>query len=257
MRHPDGVETDGARLAGRRHIASGAALRHSGDVLTYPDSRTTLAAAVLAGLLCAACAERAPAPDASVVWIVLDAATARASSLYGNERATTPELARLAARATVFERAYAQAPATFPSAVSYLTGYYPPRGDRNVRAQLRSPVAVLLRQAGLRTAAFSESPYVNRGYGFGEGFETFEAYLPFQTFRQSPHGFERSDSERTTRDAITWLDAHADERVFLYVHFLLPHAPYDAPEPFRGRFAEPRRGRIRTMRHLVAVDLGN
>jgi arylsulfatase A-like enzyme len=57
--------------------------------------------------------------------IVFDAWSARNISLYGYDRPTTPNLARLADRATVFHNHFAGGNFTFPGTSSILTGTYP------------------------------------------------------------------------------------------------------------------------------------
>ncbi len=185
--------------------------------------------------LCLGCGGRAESPP-SALWIVLDAARARAFSAYGNELPTTPRIDAFAADATVFERAYAQAVWTQPSAASYLTGRYPATIEAVTRVEPGQLLAATLREAGWRTAAFSENPYVTERFGFADGFELFREYFPYQRIRDTPHTFGRTDSTRTVDDAIEWIDRHAGEPFFAYVHLLPPHAPYGAPAPFGGRF---------------------
>ena len=57
--------------------------------------------------------------------VVLDALTARNMSLYGYPRATTPNMERLARRATVYHAHYAAGTFTTPGTASLLTGTYP------------------------------------------------------------------------------------------------------------------------------------
>jgi len=186
--------------------------------------------ATSAGLSCARAA-----PDLSAVLVTIDAASARYLGTYGNQLDATPRLDALAEQSTVFERAYAQAPMTLHSTSSYLSGRYP--SLKRGRVRLERPLAELLREAGLRTAAFSENPWVTRAYGLHVGFEDFREYFPFKAYKQSSIDFERRDSARTIQDVTAWLDAHAGERSFVYVHLLPPHAPYDPPAPFGGRFS--------------------
>jgi hypothetical protein len=109
----------------------------------------------------------------NIVSVVIDATSAAHLSLYGYSRNTSPELDTLAAEATVFERAYSQAPLTLPSTASFLSGRYP--ADSLSRDQVREPRAV--RWPGelrYRTLAFSENPWVSPGFGFGADFDDFQ-----------------------------------------------------------------------------------
>jgi len=191
------------------------------------------------------CERQSPPPqprELSVIWVVLDAAGARYFGCYGNERPTTPKIDAFAESATRFERAYAQAAWTLPSTGSFLTGRYPPMQRRDLRLTENETLAAVLQREGLRTAAFSENPYVTREFGFGTGFDEFREYFPYDVIRETRDDFERQDSQRTVDDALAWVRANQNERIFLYVHLLPPHAPYDAPPPFGGRFDRDRRG---------------
>ena len=166
--------------------------------------------------------------------VVLDAAGARHLGCYGSELPTTPRIDAFAREATVFERAYAQAAWTLPSVGSFMTGRYPPLQALEKRVGEGEMLAKVVQRAGLRTGAFSENPYVTRPFGFAAGFEEFREYFPFGALARSPDRFERRDSRRTVDEALAWMRTKRGERFFLYVHFLMPHAPYDPPPPFGG-----------------------
>jgi arylsulfatase A-like enzyme len=61
----------------------------------------------------------------NILIVVFDAFSTRNIQLYGYDRPTTPNLARLAQRATVFHSHYAGGNYTFPGTASILTGTYP------------------------------------------------------------------------------------------------------------------------------------
>jgi arylsulfatase A-like enzyme len=61
----------------------------------------------------------------NIIILVLDAMSARNLSLYGYRRETTPHIARLAERATVYHAHYAAGNFTTPGTASILTGMYP------------------------------------------------------------------------------------------------------------------------------------
>lgn len=204
-----------------------------------------LAAVFVIAALALGCGRAPPPPqphELSVVWIVLDAAGARHFGCYGNDRPTTPHIDAFARSATRFECAYAQAPWTLPSVGSFMTGRYPPMQRGDLRLTETETLAAVLQREGLRTAAFSENPYVTREFGLGTGFDEFREYFPYSVIRATKGDFERRDSERTVDEALAWVRERRDERFFLYVHLLPPHAPYDAPPPFGGRFDRDRRG---------------
>jgi arylsulfatase A-like enzyme len=61
----------------------------------------------------------------NILILVFDAFSARHISLYGYDRETTPHLARLAERGTVYHNHYASGNFTYPGTASLLTGTYP------------------------------------------------------------------------------------------------------------------------------------
>jgi arylsulfatase A-like enzyme len=186
----------------------------------------------------AAHARPAPLPpsELNVVFVVLDAAAARYFGSYGNELPVTPAIDAFAKTATRFERAYAQAAWTLPSVGSIMTGRYPPMRSEDLRVVETETLARVLQREGLHTAAFSENPYVTREFGLATGFDEFHEYFPYEVLRRSADRFARRDSAHSVDEALAWLTQHQGERVFLYLHLLPPHAPYDAPPPFGGRF---------------------
>jgi arylsulfatase A-like enzyme len=83
---------------------------------------STLVAALLAGGWASGCRGEPPRPR-GLLLVVVDTLRADALACYGGE-ASTPALCGLAARGTLFERAYSNAPWTPPSVVSLLSGNY-------------------------------------------------------------------------------------------------------------------------------------
>jgi arylsulfatase A-like enzyme len=61
----------------------------------------------------------------NIIIILLDTLSARHMSLYGYSRETTPNISRLASRATVFHHHYSTGNFTTPGTASLLTGLYP------------------------------------------------------------------------------------------------------------------------------------
>lgn len=175
-------------------------------------------------------------PARNVVFVILDAAGAQYFGCYGNQRPTTPRIDAFARDATVFERAYSQSAWTLPSVGSFMTGGYPPARSITLRLDEQETLAAVLTRNGFSTAAFSENPYITETFGVGAGFTVFRGFIPPDTLNPGPLHYDRTPNQRTISEALAWLDTQRDTRFFLYLHLLLPHAPYDPPAPFAGKF---------------------
>ena len=169
----------------------------------------------------------------NVVFILVDTLRYDHLTAYGYERETSPEIQRLLAdRGVVMESAYAQAPWTLPSAVSYMTSRDPGEvlgedpAAYAIPAELPSlPEAMV--ELGYATGGFYANPALHRGNGFTRGFET--SYTPEGDDALSHH------ADELNRRAIPWLQAHRDRPFFLYLHYIDPHDPYMNPDVVGGR----------------------
>ncbi|HEX6884075.1 MAG TPA: sulfatase [Planctomycetota bacterium] len=168
----------------------------------------------------------------SLVLVVLDTLRADRTSAYGYARPTTPHLAALAARGTLFEEVHSTASWTWPSTASILTGLYP--GEHGVEdaassflAESLDTLPEALQRAGFTTAAWSGSPLIVPDKGFGQGFELFDA---------SREGRLRR-SDLIVPAALEWLGSLRGERFFLYLHLMEPHAPFVPLREGRRLFA--------------------
>jgi arylsulfatase A-like enzyme/Flp pilus assembly protein TadD len=199
---------------------------------------------VLALLACAACSgpsERRP--EANVLLITLDTTRADHISAYGDSPAATPNLDALAAEGVLFERAVSSVPLTGPAHASLFTGRTPlGHGIRdNIGFYLddaQLTLAELLGAEGFRTFAVAGAFVLQRGWGIGQGFADYDdAFELGEGDEFSPMALERRASE-VVRRAISWWEAHPEERFFGWLHFYDPHLPYSAPPPYGERHAE-------------------
>ncbi len=203
-----------------------------------------------------------------VLLIVLDTVRARSLSLYGYDRPTTPNLARLARRGVTFDRAFSTAPWTAPSHASMFTGRWPneisigwdtplERGPRTLAEEFAS--------RGYSTAGFvANSTYCSYETGLSRGFAHYEDYdvtprsiLLCSSIAQRGLDFilkrprlaeslgqgatanrHRKSAERICRDFLTWLDEHSpapeDRPCFAFLNFFDAHHPYFPPEIVPG-----------------------
>jgi len=186
-----------------------------------------------AAALVAALRPRREAPP-DVLLVTLDTTRADHLGAYGDARARTPNLDRLAAEGVVFERAITAAPLTLPAHASLLTGRYPfAHGVRNngnfTLDASAATLATALHDAGYRTAAFVSAFVLDRRYGLARGFDRYDDRLEI----------ERRGGE-TAAALQAWLDeTAADARPFFaWLHLYDPHDPYEPPAPFASAFAD-------------------
>ena len=188
----------------------------------------------------------------NILLITLDTTRADHLGAYGDARAETPYLDRLASEGILFERAVSAAPVTLPAHVSLFTGRYPfAHGVRN-NGNFRVPddaatLATLLHQQGYRTAAFVSAFVLDRRTGLSRGFDVYNDTLDSggltASGRPSDAELERR-GDRTAAAARAWLTAYFQTApagrppFFVWVHLYDPHDPYDPPPPFADRFRD-------------------
>jgi len=163
----------------------------------------------------------------SVIVIVFDAAAAAHFGCYGYPRPTTPNVDAIAAapEAVVFEHAYANAPYTLASTGSLFTGLYPERHGVVDQDLMLAPEATtwaeLMQANGFTTAGFSMNAFASEKFGYDQGFDFFLKKHKF--FFRVPQ----------------YLESGPRAPLFLYLHYINPHAPYQPKYRFRRRFVDP------------------
>jgi arylsulfatase A-like enzyme len=186
-----------------------------------------------------------------VVIVTFDTTRADRIGCYGYADAQTPSLDRLAADGVLFEQAVSTVPTTLPAHATIFTGLYPQ--DHGVRYNIfytLSPEAVTLAErledAGFATAGFVASQILARRHGLDQGFAVYSE--PTEQADPSSDHPVRSMERRAAVGvdaALEWLESHAGERIFLWLHLYDPHIPYNPPFPFSSRFRDrPYQGEI-------------
>ncbi|HYC23216.1 MAG TPA: sulfatase [Candidatus Bathyarchaeia archaeon] len=190
---------------------------------------------------------RPSGPPRNVILVSIDTLRADHLGTYGYERATSPNLDRLARRSVVFDQAVAQAPNTLPSHAALLTSTYYralpglSRGQDSRLAPGATTLARLLKERGFATGGFVDGGFLSRAFGLGQGFDDYDD--------------KGSGIAEIAVKAERWIDAHRASRFFLFVHCYDVHAPYSPPSPFDRKFEEtPYAGSFEpTMENLNAV----
>lgn len=172
-----------------------------------------------------------------LVLVTIDTVRADRLELYGSQRATMPALARLGEEGVVFERAYAPANHTFFSVTALLSGL----STEHMLVPSDADVPQLSYERWL--------PHVLGGLGYHrvaidppllyDG-KMRPADLHFDTILTGPFdaiGGNRGAKAGQVADlAIEWLRGWGGEQpVFLWVHFMDPHAVHESPQRFAVR----------------------
>lgn len=190
-------------------------------------------------------ASSAKPPD--IVVIMIDTLRADRLGCYGNPLDTSPTIDAIAARGVLFADAVAPAPWTCPSVASVFTALYPARHGvmdhegRYAREDDHAVTDVLdmqhvtlaegLSGAGYQTAAFVANRWLQDKFGYAQGFEHYDLVTARQTY---PSG------QKVNEQVAAWLPNRDPARpVFLYVHYMDAHGPYNAPAEYRSRFVTP------------------
>jgi arylsulfatase A-like enzyme/Tfp pilus assembly protein PilF len=185
----------------------------------------------------------------NVLLVTIDTLRADALGAYGDSRAETPWIDRLARGGVRFARAHAHNVVTLPSHSNILSGRHPFAHGVRDNAGFRFPrgtetLATILKRNGYRTAAFVSAFTLDSRFGLDAGFDVYDDAF---AERDTPTAFalpERSGVE-TVAAARRWLAEAGPGPYFCWVHLYDPHAPYEPPEPFASRFPDdPYRGEV-------------
>jgi arylsulfatase A-like enzyme len=212
-----------------------------------------------------------PKQARNAIVILLDSLNRHMLGSYGGNEFDTPNLDRLAARSTRFERHYTGSLPCMPARHDILVGaldfLWKPWGSIEVWER---PITAALRKAGVNTMLVTDHPHL-----FEHGGENYHCdffawdyvrghegdpwrsrpdpswmgapALPAAT-RMHERPYDRSRTwfreeldfpgPRTMRRAADWLEENAGhhDRFMLFVDEFDPHEPFDTPEPWAGRY---------------------
>ena len=204
----------------------------------------TVAVALTAGISAGWCLSRPTPAPIGVVVITLDTTRADRLSVYGFMDAEMPHLERLAREGVVFDQATSVAPLTLPAHSSLLTGLFPPgHGVRDNGDGPLSPAHVTLAESlsgrGFRTGAFVGSVVLAADRGLQQGFDHYGGVSGWDLTGRTPGPRRQRPADEVVSEAISWIETIEDSPFFAWVHLYDPHRPYEPPEPFRSRHADP------------------
>jgi arylsulfatase A-like enzyme/Tfp pilus assembly protein PilF len=183
---------------------------------------------------------KAPAAGPNLLLITVDTLRPDRLSCYGSRHLRTPAMDGLAARGSLFERAFAHDPITLPSHANILLGLTPlAHGvSENSKSRVDSRFLTLaehLKSAGYATGAFIGAFPLDSRFGLDQGFDVYADAIPS---RSSGYGvFPELPAEEVVGRTTGWL-AKQTSKWFCWIHLWDPHAPYAPPEPYQSRYAQ-------------------
>jgi len=191
----------------------------------------------------------------NLLLITLDTTRADRIGAYGDTRAATPTIDRLAREGVRCERAYTAAPLTLPAHVTLMTGREPQahqvrnNGTYSLRPE-ETTLAEIFRQAGFSTMAMIAAYVLEKKFGLDQGFAVYDDELNASgeatTFRSE------ITADRVYDKFSRWLERAPSSPFFCWVHLYDPHHPYEPPASFRDRFPDdPYRGEIAYMDETI------
>jgi arylsulfatase len=177
--------------------------------------------AVLA--VCGPPQEAASAEDgSSVLLIIIDTVRADHLGCYGYGKETSPNIDAFSKECVIFKNAVTPAPWTTPAIASMFTGQYPRVLGYDAEAVVVDDkvlcMAEIFRNHGYATAGVISHVFVSAELGFDQGFDSFD--------EENAQGHGHISSPSVTDKGIAFVDAHKDERFFLFIHYFDPHCDY-------------------------------
>jgi arylsulfatase A-like enzyme len=175
----------------------------------------------------------------NIVVLLLDCVRADHLSCYGYSKKTSPNIDSLASNGILFKNAISQAPWTFPSVFSLLSGQYPhkhgkwliKKGGISPNQRLKKPsknillLSEFLKEIDYHTWGFSTNTYINARIMQERGFDEFHYIWKAPAMEPVNYGIAK------IREA-----EHLKKPFFLYLHFMDAHHPLQPPQKFYNFF---------------------
>lgn len=173
--------------------------------------------------------------EPNIILVILDTTRADALTCYGNVRKITPAIDRIAEEGVLFDQAISSSSWTLPAIASILTGVNPSIhgafGKNLILIRCREDVphgTTHLRNAGFRTKAFVNAPFLHPDLGLNVGFEDYDFYVSTNQ--------EVRRADKTIDLALAYFKNHSQEKNFTLIHLFDPHLDYDPPHPWLTKF---------------------
>lgn len=179
----------------------------------------------------------ADAPQ-GVILIMGDTLRRDHLEMYGYERETAPNLARMARNGALFLDNISQAAWTKVATPSIMTSLYPQSHRVHDIPDRISAAAVTLaevyRDAGYATASFCSNAFTGRLTNLHQGFEEVHEAGSLDV------GDYDTKTSRPIVDRLTgWIEEHRDTPFFVYVHLYDPHSHFKPRPPYDTLWNDP------------------
>lgn len=172
-----------------------------------------------------------------VILVLVDTLRRDHLDLYGHDRETAPNLARMAREGATFSNAVVQGTWTKVSVPSIQTGLYPlthtvHEFDSRLPNSAQT-IAEIYRDAGYATAAFSSIMFTGKFSNLHQGFEELHEFTSLKDPLHSKTSREYVDR------LLPWLEQHRDSPFFVFLHVFDPHDPFEPHRPYNTLWADP------------------
>lgn len=227
-------------------------------------TRRTLLPFLLLVLTAGACAKRAGralAPGAPVILVSIDTLRSDHLPAYGYRNVETPALDAFRREAILYERAYTHVPLTLPSHATIFTGLLPAEHGIHdnlgyILAPTTGTLASQLKKAGYRTGGAVSAVVLSHLSGVSRGFDFWDDAVEVTEARKILSQVQRPGGT-TAASLESWISGVGGESpLFAFLHLYEPHTPYEPPEPWKSRFADPYDGEIATADAIVGDFFG-
>jgi len=192
----------------------------------------------------------------NLIIAILDAVNPGYMSCYGCEEKTTPFIDNLAQEGIIFTRAFAQASWTLPSTVSLFTSFHPLSHkvwSRERRlADKAFTLAEALKEKGFKTCGMTANASASSVYNLFQGMdEEIELFDWEEDKLKSQKRLKVIWAEDFVEPAREWISRNKGEQLFMYIHFLQPHTPYNPPPSFLDEKAQSYSGPLKNEESLM------
>lgn len=191
-------------------------------------------------------------PD--ILLISIDTLRADRIGAYGDTKAMTPNIDKLAQQSVLFREAHTVTPLTLPAHASMLTGVLPSKhGVRDnagyVLSSEQETIAETATALGYNTAAFISAFVLDSSSGIDQGFQLYsDPFHPQDLAKTTAQGEAQLPGVEVINSATAWWKKTKGPR-FLFVHLYEPHTPWEPDRKWQG---DPYRGDVAKADRLLS-----